>query len=131
MSVGNYLAEHGWQRNQPAFLPVKLPADPAGLVDGGLKPTMSWQQLKDAGAWAPRVAGQSSAWQSWPLAVIDLYDGATATTEYRVAAPNFFVVTAYNHSYFYATSVIDLAVELERRGRVATRSAQLNTPVER
>lgn len=130
-SVANFLVEHGWQRGQPIFLPIRLPGDPAALVDGGLKPTLSWSQLQAAGAQPPRVAGMSDAWMEWPLAVIDLYDGATGTTEYRVAAPNFFALTEYNRSYFYATSVTDLAVELERRNRVAGRAAQLNTPVDK
>ncbi|MFW7345856.1 MAG: lytic murein transglycosylase B [Pigmentiphaga sp.] len=130
-SVANFLVEHGWQRDQPVFLPVRLPGDPAALVDGGLKPTLDWTRLQAAGARAPKVAGMSDAWMQWPLAVIDLYDGATGTTEYRVAAPNFFALTEYNRSYFYATSVTDLAVELERRGRVASRVSQLNTPVDK
>ncbi|WP_265415992.1 lytic murein transglycosylase [Orrella marina] len=29
--------------------------------------------------------------------------------EYRVATPNFFALTHYNRSYFYATSVAELA----------------------
>ncbi|WP_233146013.1 lytic murein transglycosylase B [Pigmentiphaga sp. NML080357] len=133
LSVAHFLVEHGWQRGQPVFLPINLPADPAGLVDGGLKPTLSWAQLQAAGARAQKVAGMSEEWRDWPLAVIDLYDGATGTTEYRVAAPNFFALTEYNRSYFYAASVTDLAVELERRNRVASRIrvGQLNTPVDR
>jgi len=133
LSVANFLVEHGWRREQPVFLPISLPADPAALVDGGLKPTLTWEQLRAAGARAPSVPGMSDEWQSWPLGVIDLYDGATGTTEYRVAAPNFFVLTEYNRSYFYAASVTDLAVELERRNRVASRLrvGQLNTPVDK
>lgn len=130
-SVANFLVEHGWQRDQPVFLPIGLPGDPAALVDGGLKPTLDWPRLQAAGARAPKVAGMSDAWMQWPLAVIDLYDDATGTTEYRVAAPNFFALTEYNRSYFYATSVTDLAVELERRNRVASRVGQLNTPVDK
>lgn len=123
-SVANFLVEHGWQRDQPIFLPLQLPADPASLVDGGLKPTLSWVQLEAAGARAPRLPDSSDVWKSWPLAVVDLFDGATGTTEYRTAAPNFFALTQYNRSYFYATAVTDLAVELERQDRVAKRSVK-------
>lgn len=38
MSVGSFLAQHGWQRGLPVFAPVVLPADPTALVDGGLEP---------------------------------------------------------------------------------------------
>lgn len=111
-SVANFLIEHGWQPGQPVFAPVALPANPAPLVDGGLKPTLNWNQLIAAGATATAGTGP---WTEWWMGVIDLYDGATNTTEYRVAAPNFFALTQYNRSYFYATSVADLAVELENR----------------
>ncbi|WP_425466676.1 lytic murein transglycosylase B [Pigmentiphaga humi] len=120
-SVANFLVRHGWQAGQPVFLPVRLPGDPAALVDGGLKPTLNWQQLREAGARPPAVPGMADTWMSWPLAVIDLYDGATGTTEYRVAAPNFFALTEYNRSYFYATAVTDLAVELEKSRPPRTR----------
>ncbi|MDX3907550.1 MAG: lytic murein transglycosylase B [Pigmentiphaga sp.] len=131
VSVANFLVEHGWQRGQPVFLPVHLPGEPAALVDGGLKPTLNWSQLEAAGARARPVADLPESWTGWPLGVIDLYDGATGNTEYRVAAPNFFALTEYNRSYFYATSVADLAQELERRTRMAGNMSQLNTPVDR
>jgi membrane-bound lytic murein transglycosylase B len=111
-SVANFLIEHGWKPGQPVFAPVKLPADPAPLVDGGLVPKLSWNKLIGAGASATAPTGP---WTDWWMGVIDLYDGATNTTEYRVAAPNFFAITQYNRSYFYATSVADLAVELQNK----------------
>jgi membrane-bound lytic murein transglycosylase B len=119
MSVANFMVEHGWQRGQPVFVPVTLPADPSALVEGGLQPTLTWPQLRDAGAHATSPQSRDVPWQTWSLAVIDLFDGATGTTEYRVAAPNFFAITQYNHSYFYATSVADLAAELQRQRQQA------------
>ncbi|GAA4331645.1 lytic murein transglycosylase B [Pigmentiphaga soli] len=114
MSVASFLLRHGWQAGQPVFLPVRLPPDPAALVDGGLRPTLDWPRLAAAGA-RPARGADEAAWRDWPLAVIDLLDGATGRTEYRVAAPNFFAITEYNRSYFYAASVADLADELQRR----------------
>nr|WP_257022706.1 lytic murein transglycosylase B [Pigmentiphaga litoralis] len=115
-SVANFLIEHGWKPGQPVFLPVRLPADPKPLVDGGLVPTLTWPQLNAAGARIINTDGTwSGAWTDWKMGVIDLYDGPTDTTEYRVAAPNFFAITQYNRSYFYATSVADLAAELEKK----------------
>ena len=115
-SVANFLIEHGWKPGQPVFLPVRLPADPKPLVDGGLTPTLTWPQLNAAGARIINADGTwSGAWTDWKMGVIDLYDGPTDTTEYRVAAPNFFAITQYNRSYFYATSVADLAAELDKK----------------
>lgn len=113
MSVANFLMEHGWQRGIPVFAPVQLPADPSGLVDGGLTPDRTWPQLQAAGA-AIR-SGQGGSWQEGPLGVIDLPEESAGTAEYRTATPNFFALTQYNRSYFYATSVADLAAAVQGR----------------
>ncbi|WP_420042416.1 lytic murein transglycosylase B [Bordetella genomosp. 9] len=134
LSVGNFLMQHGWERGRPIFAPVALPADAARLVDGGLAPTRTWPQLQAAGATAipsPMATGDVS-WQSGMLGVIDLPEESAGTAEYRTATVNFFAVTQYNRSYFYAASVADLAAAIQARMRaVAARPAQLNTPVER
>ncbi len=127
-SVARFLRLHGWVPGVPVFAPVVLPQDPAPLVTGGLVPTLTWTQLADAGA---RLGSGSTAnWQKYPLGVVNLVDEPRNTVEYRVGTPNFFAITQYNRSYFYAGSVADLAQELERR-MAAPATAQLNTPVER
>ncbi len=114
MSVGSFLAQHGWQRGLPVFAPVALPVDPTPLVDGGLEPKQSWGTLTAAGS--RLLPGASSAgWESQPLGVVDLVEEARGTAQYRVGTPNFFALTKYNRSYFYATSVADLATEIEVR----------------
>lgn len=114
MSVGNFLVEHGWLRGLPVFAPVMLPADPSALATGGLEPTQTWKTLQAAGA---RVSAGASieSWQDRPLGVVDLVEEARGTVQYRTATPNFFALTQYNRSYFYATAVADLAAELEAR----------------
>ncbi len=113
MSVANYLVEHGWQRGVPVFAPVILPADAAKLVDGGLKPTMDWPQLKAAGAaLAPNQPAGTQTWMHGALGVVDLVEEAAGTAELRTATPNFFAITMYNHSYFYAAAITDLAAAL-------------------
>lgn len=129
MSVANYLAGHGWRAGHPVFLPATLPPQPERLVDGGLEPTLSWQQLASAGARVgsePRRGGGLIAtayandtvpgWMNAPMGVINL-DSATGPAEHRLAGSNFFVITKYNRSYFYAASVADLATELEKARR--------------
>ncbi len=114
MSVGNFLVEHGWQRGLPVFAPVILPPDPSALASGGLQPTQTWASLRAAGA---RLApgAQADGWQDRPLGVVDLVEEARGTVQYRTATPNFFALTQYNRSYFYATAVADLAAALEAR----------------
>ena len=113
-SVANFLVEHGWQRGLPVFAPVTLPASADKLVDGGLKPTLDWPQLRAAGAkLAP--GAKETAWSRSPLGVIDLPEEAAGKVELRTATQNFFTITLYNRSYFYAASVADLAQALENR----------------
>ncbi len=112
LSVGNFLAEHGWQRGLPVFAPVTLPADPSALVDGGLEPHLTWSQMQAAGA---RTADGSASWTSHKMGVINLPDDQHGTVQYRTGTPNFFALTHYNRSYFYASSVADLATELQAR----------------
>ncbi|MBO1018330.1 lytic murein transglycosylase B [Achromobacter sp. SD115] len=114
MSVGSFLSQHGWQRGLPVFAPVMLPADPAALVDGGLEPKQSWGTLTAAGA-RLQPGASAAGWGSQPLGVVDLVEEARGTAQYRVGTPNFFALTKYNRSYFYATSVADLANEIEAR----------------
>jgi len=114
MSVGSFLAQHGWQRGLPVFAPVALPADPTALVDGGLEPKQSWATLSAAGA-RLQPGASTTGWDSQPLGVVDLVEEARGTAQYRVGTPNFFALTKYNRSYFYATSVADLASEIEAR----------------
>ncbi|EFF76483.1 lytic murein transglycosylase B [Achromobacter piechaudii] len=114
MSVGSFLAQHGWQRGLPVFAPVVLPADPTALVDGGLEPKQTWSTLSAAGA-RLQPGASSAGWGSQPLGVVDLVEEARGTAQYRVGTPNFFALTKYNRSYFYATSVADLAYEIEAR----------------
>ena len=107
-SVANFLVEHGWQRGLPAYAPVKLPASADKLVDGGLKPTLDWPQLQAAGATLAPGA-KEAPWMRAALGVIDLPEESAGTVELRVATQNFFTITLYNRSYFYAASVTDLA----------------------
>ena len=114
MSVGSFLAQHGWQRGLPVFAPVVLPADPTALVDGGLEPKQSWTTLSAAGSQL-KPGATSDGLSSQPLGVVDLVEEMRGTAQYRVGTPNFFALTKYNRSYFYATSVADLATEIEAR----------------
>jgi len=112
LSVANFLVEHGWIRGLPVFAPVRLPADPAKLVAGGLIPTLTWPELEAQGATIANGAPPNSQWMEYPLGVIDLPTSSQNRVEYRTATPNFFALTQYNRSYFYATAVEDLAQAL-------------------
>lgn len=117
-SVARFLRLHGWVPGLPVFAPATLPRNPEALVVGGLHPTQDWAQLQAQGAQL-RSAGASrhgatagNAWQQYKLGIVNLPDEPRKTVEYRVGTPNFFAITHYNRSYFYAASVADLAQAL-------------------
>tara|TARA_R110000851_G_scaffold333485_1_gene513748 strand:- start:18161 stop:19354 length:1194 start_codon:yes stop_codon:yes gene_type:complete len=107
-SVAQFLRLHGWEPGLPVFAPVTVPANAAEWVDGGLTPKLTWPELEKAGFKA-QTQKDSNAWTRYPVGVIDLLDEPRNLAEYRVATPNFFALTEYNRSYFYATSVAELA----------------------
>ena len=82
----------------------------APLLDAGLEATFSPEALQAAG-----VTSSISLPAEGKFGLIDLPNGMDAT-EYRIATDNFFAITQYNRSYFYAMSVVELgqAIKLRR-----------------
>jgi membrane-bound lytic murein transglycosylase B len=112
-SVANFLVAHGWDRN--ATGPSVFPADVAPSLAwepllGGLEARYGAAELQAAG-----VVTRTSLPEQRLYGLIDLQNGADPT-EYWVANANFFAITKYNRSYFYAMSVVELgrAVRLAR-----------------
>ncbi len=117
VSVANFLRQHGWEPGLPVFAPLALPAYPQALVIGGLYPTYDWAALQAKGATARTSSAHATAaaWQTHKLGVVDLLDEPRNLAEFRTGTPNFFAITHYNRSYFYAASVADLAQALADR----------------
>ncbi|MGJ9419388.1 lytic murein transglycosylase B [Massilia sp. CMS3.1] len=105
-SVANFLIEHGWKPSDPG--PNAIPVDVAAhrawepLLERGLAATLHANELQSAGVVSPVALPTDRLY-----GLVDLQNGAEAT-EYWVANDNFFAITKYNRSYFYAMSVIDL-----------------------
>ena len=107
-SIANYLAQFGWKKELPMTFPatlVKTAPDISKLneiLGQGLKATYLFDDIKTT---------LSTSTKDLPLhikyGVIDLQNGLEPT-EYWLATDNFFAITYYNRSYFYAMSVIDL-----------------------
>lgn len=113
-SVANFLVVHGWNRNDtgPAVFAAQVAPSRAweGLLGKGLTPHYRSDQLLAAG-----VTTAAALVPERLYGLVDLQNGAGAT-EYWVASDNFFAITNYNRSYFYAMSVVELgrAVRLTR-----------------
>ena len=116
-SVANYLAAFGWQRGLPTHHEVAPPQDTtarARLLLPDIVPSFSAQQMAELGAQLD-AAGQAHA---GPLALVELHNGEAAPS-YVAGTQNFYVVTRYNWSSYYALAVIELgqAVARARRSR--------------
>ena len=110
-SVANYLRAHGWQTDAPVAERARLAADTdsAALVAAGIEPTLNPALLAQSGV--STLDGRPAA------AVATLVDLETpgAETEYWLGYRNFYVITRYNRSSFYAMSVFELAEALRLR----------------
>jgi membrane-bound lytic murein transglycosylase B len=113
-SVGRFLEQHGWQAGQPIAAPTITSGTPAAeLIQAGLRPSLKVADLADQGIRA-NIDGQLSA------ALIDLVSPGRET-EYWLGFENFYVITRYNRSSFYAMSVFQLGEEI--RSRMCARQA--------
>jgi len=110
-SVGNFLVQHGWHRGEPTVFPatVAIPVENnkannwPSYIGQGLEAKFKLDELKAAGV-QPAVEPPADML----FGLVDLQNG-TEPTEYWLGAPNFFAITQYNRSYFYAMSVIELS----------------------
>jgi membrane-bound lytic murein transglycosylase B len=107
-SVGRFLEQHGWQAGQPVAAPtITSDTPPTELIEAGLRPSFKVVDLADKGIRA-NIDGQLSA------ALIDLVSPGRET-EYWLGFENFYVITRYNRSSFYAMSVFQLGEEIRSR----------------
>ncbi|MEC4718676.1 lytic murein transglycosylase B [Noviherbaspirillum sp. CPCC 100848] len=116
-SVANFLVEHGWKRGEPTVFPATVSAADVGrgwdmFLGQGLEAKYKLDEIKAAGV-TPTVEPPADM----PFGLVDLQNGGEPT-EYWLGAGNFFAITHYNRSFFYAMSVIDLgrAVRSARGG---------------
>ncbi|MEN9417418.1 MAG: hypothetical protein RI988_1038 [Pseudomonadota bacterium] len=121
-SVAHYLAAFGWRRDMPTHFGVAVPVDTrarAELLAPDIVPTFTPAQVVARGAELPAEALAHDG----PLALVELQNGEAAPS-YVAGTSNFYVVTRYNWSAYYAMAVIDLAQELtqeQARERTAAR----------
>lgn len=111
-SVARYFAEFGWERGLPTHYGVQAPTDTsarATLLAPDIQPSFSAQRMVELGA----VLDDAGRAHSGPLALVELQNGDAAPS-YVAGTRNFWVVTRYNWSSYYAMAVIDLAREIKR-----------------
>ena len=107
-SVANYLKVHGWVAGAPIAFPARVEgAAWRELLERDILPSVKVAELSKLG-----VASETLSRQGLPddtlCALVDLVT-PDAPTEYWVGLQNFYVITRYNRSSFYAMSVMELA----------------------
>ena len=115
-SVANYLKEFGWQRDLPTHFEVAVPVDAsdrAVLLAPDILPSFSAVQFAERGA----VLDEAGRAHVGLLALVELQNGEAAPS-FVAGTQNFYAITRYNWSSYYALAVIELgrAVQAARVG---------------
>ena len=124
-SVASFLSMHGWQPGSPVALPAGVDGDTRELVAAGIKPWLPLREMRTKGV-QPQAVSDVSLDEA-PVALIDLVT-PDQPTEYWLGFDNFYVITRYNRSSFYAMSVFLLAESLREARATSTSAEQRPTP---
>ena len=115
-SVASYFKAYGWQSGMPTHYPVRFDAsrlDMDALMAPDILPTFGVASFIAKGA---VLEGPALAHQG-PLALVELLNGPDAPS-YVAGTENFYVITRYNWSSYYAMAVIELGREVAARVRL-------------
>jgi membrane-bound lytic murein transglycosylase B len=108
-SVANFLKEHGWEEGGPVAVKVGVGGTAhEQLIAEGIRPARRPAEMAAHGVAVPADAPDR------PAALIDLAT-PEAATEYWLGYQNFYVITRYNRSSFYAMAVYRFAQALKAR----------------
>ena len=111
-SVANYFKAFNWQPGMPTHYPVtfdKSKLDIDTLMAPDILPTFSVASFTAKGA----VLQGEALKHAGPLALIELQNGG-AEPSYVAGTENFYAITRYNWSSYYAMSVIELGREVRQ-----------------
>lgn len=127
-SVAHYFAQFGWEHDMPTHFAVTPPAelrDRALMLAPDILPTFTAEQFAERGARLDE-AGRAHV---GPMALVMLQNGE-GEPSYVAGTRNFYVVTRYNWSSYYALAVIELARALRQMRPAMTPSSAGTGPGE-
>jgi membrane-bound lytic murein transglycosylase B len=105
-SVAHYFQSFNWKPGMPTHYPVDFDyerMDMETLLAPDIKPTFAVDQFAAKGV----VLGAAGRRHSGPLALIELQNGDYSPS-YVAGTENFYAITRYNWSSYYALAVIEL-----------------------
>jgi membrane-bound lytic murein transglycosylase B len=107
-SVGNFLKEHGWQPGAEVLIEARVGGEAwRALADGTVDPKHAQSDLRAAGV-------DFEGLPEGVRAILVELETPERPSDYRIGLHNFWVLTRYNRSAFYASAVHDLAQALKR-----------------
>ena len=114
-SIASYFKAFNWQPGMPTHYPVTFDENRINmdaLMAPDILPTFSVDGFREKGA----VLKNAALNHPGPLALIELKNGADAP-QYVAGTENFYAITRYNWSSYYAMAVIELGQEIAVRFR--------------
>ena len=120
-SVANFLAGHGWQTGGGGTWEARIANGSAleGLTKDGIEPKFTPAQLAAQGVTSPEAIPADTL-----LALVEFQNGDVPSL-FRLTGKNFWVVTRYNRSRYYAMAVLEFASAL-RQARESAHSTAIN-----
>ncbi len=112
-SVAHYLAQFGWERDAPTHFAVAAPVEVrerALMLVPDIVPSFAAAEFAERGA---RLDEAGRGWGG-KLALIELANGDAAPS-YVAGTGNFYAITRYNWSSYYAMAVIELGEAIRRQ----------------
>jgi membrane-bound lytic murein transglycosylase B len=107
-SVGNFLKQHGWHAGGEVLLDARVGGDAwRALADGTVDPKHEQSDLRAAGV-------EFEGMPEGVRAVLVELETPDKPSDYRIGLHNFWVLTRYNRSAFYASAVHDLAQAIKK-----------------
>ena len=110
-SVANYFKAFHWQPGMPTHYPIRFDEnklDLDGLLASDILPTFSVAGLAAKGV----VLEGDALRHTGPVALIELQNGDSPPS-YVAGTENFYAITRYNWSSYYALAVIELGQEIK------------------
>ncbi|HEX7934368.1 MAG TPA: lytic murein transglycosylase B [Paraburkholderia sp.] len=115
-SVANYLRQNGWENGRPVVWKIGTDAGSLGVAqaaaDGQPEPHWPLDQLLRAGLLLNEPDVNIASEAGTPVTVVDLPSPGRGT-EFMLGLKNFYVLTRYNRSFFYALAVYQLGQRIK------------------
>jgi membrane-bound lytic murein transglycosylase B len=122
-SVAHYFKAFGWQTGMPTHYPVSFDEarlDKTSLLAPDILPSFSINNFTAKGA----VLDEQALKHTGQLALVELFNGDEVPS-YVAGTDNFYVVTRYNWSSYYALAVIELGQAVKANRALASTASNV------